>query len=307
MRMYVAGIQGMVGGAVAHEGKIQGLDVCGKTSHELNLTNRPAVFEELENNSVDLLVIAAAKVGGIGANSAQPVEFLSENLQIQTNLLDAAHSARVPKVLFIGSSCIYPKFAQQPISESSLLTGELEETNEAYAIAKIAGLKLVSAYRKQFGHNWISIMPTNLYGPRDNFNEETGHVLPALIQRFHKARLEEKAFVEVWGDGTPMREFLHVQDMAKACLLLLSKYDGSEPINVGSGKEISIRDLALMVAKIVGYEGEVVFSPNKPNGTPRKFLDSSRMAKLGWEPQIELEEGIATAYEWFLMQTLEGE
>ena len=300
MLIYVAGINGMVGSAIALESVARGNDVIGKSSSDLDLTARADVFKELSETRPDALVIAAAKVGGIGANSAFPVDFLSINLQIQTNLLDAAHAAGIERVLFLGSSCIYPKLAQQPIKESALLTGELEPTNEPYAIAKIAGLKLLQAYRKQFGHRWISAMPTNLYGPRDNFDVETAHVLPALIHRIHKAKLAGASSVEIWGDGTPLREFLHVEDLAKATLKLLNDFDDSVAINVGSGQEIAIKDLAELVAKVVGFTEEITLNPNRPNGTARKLLDSSLITQLGWKPQIDLETGITSTYDWFL-------
>ena len=300
MRLYVAGIKGMVGSAIALEGKSQGLEVLGKSSLELDFTDRPSVFQELQESNPDFLIIAAAKVGGIRANSSAPVRFLSQNLQIQTNLMDAAHIAGVRRVLFLGSSCVYPKFASQPMSESALLTGELEPTNEAYAIAKIAGLKLVEAYRRQFGYPWISAMPTNLYGPRDNFDLQSAHVLPALLHRFHDAKINGDKKVKIWGDGAPLREFLHVQDLARASLMLLDKYDDATAINVGSGREISIRDLSAMISKVVGYSGDFAFNLERLNGTPRKFLDSSRISKLGWKPQISLEDGIAATYDWYL-------
>jgi GDP-L-fucose synthase len=254
----------------------------------------------------DALVIAAAKVGGIGANLTFPVDFLSVNLQIQTNLLDAAHAADIERVLFLGSSCIYPKFAPQPIPESALLTGELEPTNEPYAIAKIAGLKLVEAYRKQYGHKWISAMPTNLYGPRDNFDLESAHVLPALIHRFHNAKVNKLAEVTIWGDGTPLREFLHVEDLASACLMLLNEYDGPVAINVGSGQETSILDLAQSIAKVVGFDSAIKFDQTKPNGTPRKLLDTHFLNNLGWNAQIGLKDGLASTYDWFLNNNVKG-
>lgn len=304
MRIYVAGISGMVGSAFALEAKAQGHQVIGKPSSKLNFTDRKATFMELEDSKPDALIIAAAKVGGIGANSSMPVDFLSINLQIQTNLLDAAHAAKIKKVLFLGSSCIYPKLAPQPIPESALLTGTLEPTNESYAIAKIAGLKLVEAYKRQFGYRWISAMPTNMYGPRDNFNLESAHVLPALIHRFHNAKTNGANEVEIWGDGSPLREFLHVTDLARACLILLNKYDGSTAINIGSGQEISIEQLAKLISKVVGYSGEIVFNVTRPNGTPRKLLDSSKIAQLGWTPRVTLEEGIISTYDWFLAHDL---
>ena len=304
MRIYVAGINGMIGSAFSLEAKAQGHQVIGKPSSKLNFTDRKATFMELEDSKPDALIIAAAKVGGIGANSSMPVDFLSINLQIQTNLLDAAHAAKIKKVLFLGSSCIYPKLAPQPIPESALLTGTLEPTNESYAIAKIAGLKLVEAYKRQFGYRWISAMPTNMYGPRDNFNLESAHVLPALIHRFHNAKTNGANEVEIWGDGSPLREFLHVTDLARACLILLNKYDGSTAINIGSGQEISIEQLAKLISKVVGYSGEIVFNVTRPNGTPRKLLDSSKIAQLGWTPRVTLEEGIISTYDWFLAHDL---
>jgi len=300
MRIYIAGITGMVGSSIAFEANLQGNEVLGKSSSELDLTDRTAVLGELQNTEPEFLIIAAAKVGGIGANSSFPVDFLSKNLQIQTNLMDAAHVAGVQRVLFLGSSCVYPKFATQPMAEAALLTGELESTNEPYAIAKIAGLKLIDAYRKQFGHHWISAMPTNLYGPRDNFSLEKAHVLPALIHRFHDAKISGLNQVQIWGDGTPLREFLHVEDLARASLMLLHEYDESVAINIGSGREISISDLARLISEIVGFTGEISFNRERPNGTPRKLLDSTRIKKLGWKPQVDLEIGIASTYDWFL-------
>ena len=300
MRIYVAGISGMVGSAIALEAKAQGHEVIGKKSKELDLTDRAAVFKDIQEVKPDYLIIAAAKVGGIGANSSLPVDFLSINLQIQTNLMDAAHANDVQRVLFLGSSCVYPKHTPQPMRESALLTGELESTNAPYAIAKIAGLKLIEAYRVQYSHRWIAAMPTNLYGPRDNFDLETAHVLPALINRFHNAKMKSSKIVEIWGDGTPLREFLHVNDLAKACLILLDKYENSVAINIGSGQEISIGKLALLVSKIVGFTGDIKFNPNRPNGTHRKLLDSTRILELGWKPTVNLEDGISLTYDWFL-------
>ena len=270
----MAGINGMVGSAIVVRANEYGYKTSGKSSSELNYTNRSAVFKEIEAVKPDALVIAAAKVGGISANAAMPVDFLSNNLQIQTNLLDAAHAARVPKVLFLGSSCIYPKLSPQPIPESALLTGLLEPTNESYAIAKIAGLKLIEAYRRQYGYSWISAMPTNLYGPGDNFDPETGHVLPALMTRIHNAKIENASEVVIWGDGSPLREFLHVSDLAEACLMLLDKYDDFGAINIGSGIEISIKDLAILISRIIGFSGRLTFNSERPNGTPRKLLNS---------------------------------
>ena len=237
----------MVGSAVALEAEDQGHQVLGRPSRELDLTDRTAVFNEFKHISPDALIIAAAKVGGIGANSNFPVDFLSINLQIQTNVMDAAHACRISRVLFLGSSCVYPRLAPQPIIESALLTGELEQTNESYAIAKIAGLKLIEAYRRQYGYKWISAMPTNLYGPRDNFNPTTAHVLPMLMRRFHLAKITQSASVEIWGDGSPLREFLHVNDLARASLMLLDVYDGEKAINIGSGQEFSVNEVAFLM------------------------------------------------------------
>ena len=300
MRIYVAGIKGMVGSAIALEAKAQGHEVFGKSSKELDLTDRVQVFAELAAIKPDALIIAAAKVGGIGANSSLPVDFLSINLQIQTNLLDGAFAADITKVLFLGSSCIYPRLAPQPIPESALLTGELEKSNEPYAIAKIAGLKLVEGYRKQFGRHWISAMPTNLYGPRDNFELESSHVLPALIHRFHSAKIANANEVQIWGDGTPLREFLFVEDLARACLMLLEKYDENIAINIGSGDEISILELSKLIARIVGFQGQITFDSSHPNGTPRKLVDCSKISKLGWSSLVSLEDGILKTYNWFL-------
>ncbi len=296
----------MVGSSIADAARKKGLKVLGKSSKELDLTNRDAVFDEMKNLKPGALVIAAAKVGGIGANSKYPVDFLSVNLQIQTNLLDAAHTAGIERVLFLGSSCIYPKFAQQPIPESALLTGVLEPSNEPYALAKITGLKLVDAYRKQYGHNWISAMPTNLYGPRDNFDVESAHVLPALIHRFHQAKIAKLQEVTIWGDGTPLREFLHVEDLASACLMLLDKYDDSVAVNVGSGEELTIYELAQNIARRVGFEGQITFDKTKPNGTPRKLLNLEVINNLGWRSQIDLKSGLASTYDWFLNNEAKG-
>ncbi len=305
MKIYIAGKSGLVGSALDTESRSQGFDVLGKTSRQLDLSNREAVFQEMHELRPDCLIIAAAKVGGIKANSEFPVEFLSINLQIQTNLMDAAHSAKVKKLLFLGSSCIYPKFAPQPILESALLTGALEPSNEAYAIAKIAGLKLIQSYRKQYGYKWISAMPTNLYGPYDNFDLETSHVIPSLIRRFHNAKTSNSKRLSLWGDGTPMREFLHVTDLAKACMMLIEKYDSDVPINVGSGYEISIGELAKLVAEVVGFKGEVVFETDRLNGTPRKFLNSKLIFDMDWSPRVDLKSGLESTYDWFL-ENVEG-
>lgn len=300
MKLYVAGIRGMVGSAIALEARSVGYEVVGRGSRELDLTDRAAVFDEIVTEKPDALVIAAARVGGIGANMSDPVGFLSVNLQIQTNLLDAAHLARTNKVLFMGSSCIYPRNALQPMTEEMLLTGELEPTNLSYSLAKISGLKLVEAYRKQHGYTWISTMPTNLYGPRDNFDLKLGHALPAMIHRFHNAKLQGSPIVEIWGNGTALREFLHVEDLARASLMLLDKYDDVAPINMGSGEEISILNLANLIKEIVGFKGEIILDKTKPNGTPRKLLESSKIKALGWEPSLTLETGLRKTYDWFI-------
>jgi len=300
MKTYIAGINGMVGSSISRKFLDEKLQVFGKSSKELEFKNREDTFRELNAISPDVLIIAAAKVGGIGANSTYPVEFLTLNLQLQTNLLDAAHQANIGKVIFLGSSCIYPKFAPQPIPESSLLTGPLEPTNEPYAIAKISGVKLVDAYRKEYGHNWISLMPTNMYGPNDNFDIETSHVLPGLLHRFHLAKIEGQTEVKLWGDGTPLREFMHVDDLSKAIFHLLEIETKESLLNVGSSSELSIFDLAKLIARTVGFEGKIAFDSGKPNGTPRKLLDSSLIKKTGWKAEISLEDGVKSVYDWYL-------
>jgi GDP-L-fucose synthase len=300
VKIYVAGHRGLVGSAIVRAIEAEGNHTwIGQSRSELDLLDRKAVFEFLANQKPDAIVIAAAKVGGIHANSTYPVEFLSENLQIETNLMDAAHAAEIQRLLFLGSSCVYPKLAQQPIKEEYLLTGELEKTNEAYALAKISGLKLVQAYRKQYGYNWISAMPTNMYGPGDNFDLENSHVLPALIRKFHDAKTQGQSTVTLWGTGSPKREFLHADDLGRACLFLLENYDDDVAINVGVGEDISIKDLAGLVQQVVGFEGETSWDSGKPDGTPRKLLEVSRMTALGWKPEIDLEDGIRETYEWF--------
>ncbi len=300
MKIFVAGHRGLVGSAIVRAIEAEGNHTwIGQSRSELDLLDRKAVFEFLANQKPDAIVIAAAKVGGIHANSTYPVQFLSENLQIETNLMDAAHASGIQRLLFLGSSCVYPKLAQQPIKEEYLLTGELEKTNEAYALAKISGLKLVQAYRKQYGHKWISAMPTNMYGPGDNFDLENSHVLPALIRKFHDAKTQAQPTVTLWGTGSPKREFLHADDLGRACLFLIEKYDDDVAINVGVGEDISIKDLAGLVQQVVGFDGEISWDSGKPDGTPRKLLDVSRMTALGWKPKIDLEEGIRATYEWF--------
>ena len=294
MKIYVAGHRGMVGSAIvrAVEGERHHTWI-GASRSELDLTDRNAVFEYLKKNKPDAVIIAAAKVGGIVANDSFPVDFLSENLQIQANLIDGSHCAGIEKLVFLGSSCIYPKFAEQPIKESSLLTGELEPTNEPYALAKIAGLKLVQAYRKQFGYRWISLMPTNLYGPGDNYDPESSHVIPGMIVKFCKAKDNGESSVTLWGTGIPLREFLHVDDLASATLFALGNYDGQIALNVGSGEEVTIKELAETIKTAVGFNGEINWDSSRPDGTPRKFLDSSKLEKLGWKPSLTLEEGLA--------------
>ena len=299
-RVYVAGHRGMVGSAVWRALECQGFsDLVGWTSSEVDLTEREATLEAVLGASPDVVVVAAAKVGGILANSTYPVEFLADNLRIQTNLFEAAHAANVDRLLFLGSSCIYPKMAPQPIPESALLTGALEATNDAYAIAKISGIIGVQSYRREYGRRWISAMPTNLYGPGDNFDLESAHVLPALIRRFHEAKDSGAPAVTLWGTGSPRREFLHVDDLASACLRLLDVYDDPDHINVGVGSDVTIAELASLVAEVVGYPGELSWDTSKPDGTPRKLLDVSRMRALGWEPQIDLSDGLEATYAWY--------
>jgi GDP-L-fucose synthase len=298
--IYVAGHRGLAGSAIWRHLENEGFsNLVGFSSSELDLTHRPAVLEMMARITPDVVIDAAAKVGGIHANDTYPAEFLSDNLQIQLNVMDAAHQAGVARLLFLGSSCIYPKFAEQPIKESALLTGALEETNSAYGIAKIAGILQVQAMRKQYGHRWISAMPTNLYGPNDNYHPENSHVLAAFIRRFHEAKMSGAESVTIWGTGSPLREFMHVDDLASAVVFLLEHYDDPETINVGSGQEISISDLAKLIAEIVGFDGSINHDLSQPDGTPRKMLDSSRLHALGWKPRWELREGIADAYEWF--------
>ena len=299
-RIYVAGHRGMVGSAVWRALEAAGYsDLVGWSSSEVDLTDRDAAMDAVGSAQPDVVVVAAAKVGGIMANATYPVEFLTDNLRIQTNLFEAAHAADVDRLLFLGSSCIYPRMAPQPIPESALLTGPLESTNDAYAISKIAGIIGVQSYRREYGRHWISAMPTNLYGPGDTFDLETAHVLPALIRRFHEASLAGAPSVTLWGTGSPRREFLHVDDLAAACLRLLDVYDEDEHINVGVGDDVTIAELAALVADVVGYSGEVEWDASKPDGTPRKLLDISRISALGWEPQIGLAEGIGSTYEMY--------
>jgi len=300
-KIYVAGHRGLVGSAIMRNLQAAGYtNLVARTSKELNLTSQPAVQSFFETEKPDYVFLAAAKVGGIQANDIYPADFIRENLQIQTNVIDEAYKADVKKLVFLGSSCIYPKLAPQPMPEDCLLTGSLEPTNEWYAIAKIAGIKMCQAYKKQYGFSAISIMPTNLYGPGDNFNLANSHVLPALIRKFHEAKNSNAATVEVWGSGTPKREFLHVDDMADASVFLMNNYDEPEIVNVGVGDDVSIRELAETVKAIVGFNGDLVFDASKPDGTPRKLMDVSRLTDLGWQAKTALNEGIASTYEWFL-------
>ncbi|MGW2549052.1 GDP-L-fucose synthase family protein [Streptomyces sp. NPDC001635] len=294
--VFVAGHRGLVGSAVARRLAADGHEVLTRTRAELDLRDAARTAAELAALRPDAVVLAAAKVGGIMANSTQPVQFLEENLQIQLSVIAGAHAAGVGRLLFLGSSCIYPKHAAQPITEDALLTGPLEPTNEAYALAKIAGIVQVQSYRRQYGASFISAMPTNLYGPGDNFDLETSHVLPALIRRFHEAVAEGREEVVLWGSGTPRREFLHVDDLAAACAVLLRSYDGDEPVNVGCGSDLTIRELAGTVAEVTGFAGRIAWDTTRPDGTPRKLLDISRLAQLGWKPAVPLRDGIAATY-----------
>ncbi|MCI5158572.1 MAG: GDP-L-fucose synthase [Candidatus Electrothrix sp. AUS1_2] len=299
--IYVAGHRGLVGSALCRALEQQGCSsILTRTHAELNLTDQAAVRAFFDENRPDYVFLSAAKVGGIHANDTFPADFIRDNLLIQTNIIDAAFQCGSRKLLFLGSSCIYPKFAPQPMQEDHLLTGELEPTNEWYAVAKIAGIKMCQAYHRQHGFNAISLMPTNLYGPRDNFDLKNSHVLPALIRKFHEAKVHGLPEVEIWGTGTPKREFLHVDDLAAACLFLMENYDEPAIVNVGSGDEVSIAELARLVAEAVGYEGAVRYNADMPDGTPRKFLDVSRLSGLGWKSRISLPQGIAETYSWFL-------
>jgi GDP-L-fucose synthase len=299
--IYLAGHRGMVGSALVRRLSKAGFsNILARTRAELDLSDRPAVRAFFDRERPAVVVDAAARVGGIVANHEQPVEFLLQNVTIQNNLIEAAADFGVRKLLFLGSSCIYPKFAPQPIHESTLLTGVLEPTNEAYAIAKIAGIKLCQAYARQYGKTFISAMPTNLYGPHDNFDLHSSHVLPALIRKTHEAKERRESTLVVWGTGTPRREFLHVDDLADACLFLLERYDSPEIVNIGCGEDVTIRELAETVCEVLGFQGSLVFDTTKPDGTPRKLLDVSILFEMGWRPRISLREGIRDAYQWFV-------
>ncbi len=304
-RVYVAGHRGMVGSAIVRRLASEDCEILAPPRSELDLIDQRAVRDWFARERPDAVFLAAAKVGGILANDSFPADFLYDNLMIEANVIEAAHRTDVAKLLFLGSSCIYPKFAEQPIVEESLLTGPLEPTNEWYAIAKIAGIKLAQAYRRQHGHDYISAMPTNLYGPGDNFDLNSSHVLPALIRKAHEAKLAGAESLTIWGTGTPRREFLHVDDLADACVFLMQHYSDAPHVNAGFGDDVSILELAELVAKTVGFEGTIVRDTSKPDGTPRKLMSSARLEAMGWRPTITLEQGVASVYQWFLANIAE--
>ena len=300
-KIYVAGHRGLVGSAIVRNLKSKGYtNIVGKTHNELDLLNQMDVSEFFDVEKPDYVVLAAAKVGGINANNTTPADFIYENMQIQCNVIKSAHDNNVKKLLFLGSTCIYPKMASQPMSEDALLTGPLEETNEAYAIAKISGLEMCKFFKRQYGDNFISCMPTNLYGPNDNFDLSSSHVMPALIRKFYEAKTNNDPTVECWGTGSPLREFLYVDDMADACVYLLENYDGEQHMNIGTGKEVTIKQLAETVKKVVDYKGKIVWNTTMPDGTPRKLTNVSKLHGLDWTHRIELEEGVKLAYDWFV-------
>lgn len=299
-KIYVAGNRGLVGSAIVRNLAAKGYtNVIGRTHKELDLTDQQMVKDFFEAEKPDVVVLAAAKVGGINASNSTPAEFVYDNMQIQCNVIKCCHDYHVKKLLFLGSTCIYPRMSPQPMPEDALLTGPLEETNEAYAIAKIAGLELCKYFKRQYGDDFISCMPTNLYGPYDNYNLEGSHVMPAMIRKFHEAKINRMPTVELWGTGKPLREFLYVDDMADACVTLLENYSGEEHVNIGTGKEITIKELAETVKKIVGYQGEIIWNRDMPDGTPRKLTDVTKLHELGWKHKVELDEGVRLAYEWF--------
>ena len=299
-KIYVAGHRGLVGSAIVRSLKEKGYEnVIGRTHKELDLTDQAAVRGFFQQEKPDVVVLAAAKVGGIHANNTAPAEFAYENMQIQGNVIKCCHDFKVKKLLFLGSTCIYPKMAPQPIPEDALLTGPLEETNEAYAIAKISGLEMCKFYKRQYGDDFISCMPTNLYGPEDNYDLQGSHVMPAMIRKFHEAKVNNAPSVELWGTGTPLREFLYVDDMADACVFLLENYSGEQHVNIGTGKEVTIKELAETVQKVVGYTGEICWNTDMPDGTPRKLTNVDKLHGLGWKHKVELLEGVELAYDWF--------
>jgi GDP-L-fucose synthase len=300
MKVYIAGSSGMVGRSLVKRfAKDTSYEVFTTKSKDLDLRNKSDVMDFFIKNKPDVIIDAAAKVGGIYANSTQPVDFLIDNLTIQNNLMTAAHQNDCSKFIFLSSSCVYPKLAKQPIKEKYLLTGELEKTNQAYAIAKSAGMKLIESYQSQYDRKWFSVMPTNLYGEFDNFSKDSSHVLPAMIRKFHEAKINNEG-VTLWGDGNPLREFLHVDDLADAVLLLLTEYKENEPVNIGVGEDLSIMELSTLIKDVIGFNGEVHWDQTKPNGTPRKLLDISKLENLGWAPKIDLVQGITSTYEWFV-------
>jgi len=299
-RIWVAGHRGMVGSALVRRLEQEGCEIVTVDRQQLDLKRQQDVEDWVSQTRPDAIFLAAAKVGGILANDSYPADFLYDNLMIEANIIHAAHRADVARLMFLGSSCIYPKFAPQPITEDALLTGPLEPTNEWYAIAKIAGIKLADAYRKQHGRDFVSVMPTNLYGPGDNFDLQSSHVLPALIRKVHMAKLAGDRAVTIWGTGTPRREFLHVDDMADACVFLMQRWSAPGHVNVGSGEDIAIADLARLVCRVVGYEGELRHDLSKPDGTPRKLMSADKLRSLGWQPSVALEDGITATYQWFL-------
>lgn len=305
-KIYIAGHRGLVGSAILRKLKAEGYtNLIYKTSSELDLRNPVQVNEFFDKENIEFVFLAAAKVGGIVANNEYPADFIRDNLMIQTNVIDASYKNHVKKLLFLGSTCIYPKMAPQPLKEEYLLTGKLEPTNEPYAIAKIAGIKMCESYNRQYGTKYISAMPTNLYGENDNFDLHSSHVLPALIRKFHEAKVNNNEHVEVWGTGTPKREFLYSDDLADACLFLMNNYEGNEIINIGVGEDIPIKDLAYLVKKVTGFKGELKFDTTKPDGTPRKLVDVTKINTLGWKASTNLEEGLQKAYTWFLQNELE--
>ena len=299
-KIYVAGHRGLVGSAIVRSLKRSGYtNIIGRTHSELDLTDQTAVRKFFEEERPDVVVLAAAKVGGINANQTMPAEFAYENMQIQCNVIKCCHDYKVKKLLFLGSTCIYPKMAPQPIPEDALLTGPLEVTNEAYAIAKISGLAMCKFFKMQYGDDFISCMPTNLYGPYDNYDLSNSHVMPAMIRKFHEAKVNNAPTVELWGTGSPLREFLYSDDMADACVYLLEHYSGLQHVNIGTGKEVTIKQLAELVKDTVGFEGEIVWNSDMPDGTPRKLTDVSKLHSIGWTHKVELEEGVKLAYDWF--------